>query len=182
MSRRPLVLGALGVLCAGALVACGGAAPPAAAPAATSTQARAGTSDTSDAVAAAHPAGGAKAKPKVQHSLLPDSASPTDYRREVFRYAGGARDPFQSLITSRGVGPLLSDLRLVSIAYDARYGNSVAVIRAAHDARPLRLRRGDTIGQMRVIQIRQYEVVFQIEEFGFERQEVLSLRRPEVSR
>ncbi len=182
MSRRPLVLGALGVLCAGALVACGGAAPPAAAPAATSTQARAGTADTSDATAAAHPAGGAKAKPKVQHSLLPDSASPTDYRREVFRYAGGARDPFQSLITSRGVGPLLSDLRLVSIAYDARYGNSVAVIRAAHDTRPLRLRRGDTIGQMRVIQIRQYEVVFQIEEFGFERQEVLSLRRPEVSR
>jgi hypothetical protein len=178
MSRRPLVLGALGVLCAGALAACGGAPAPAAAPAGANKTAAA---DTSDAVPA-HPAAGAKAKPKIQHSLLPDSASPTDYRREVFRYTGGARDPFQSLITSRGVGPLLSDLRLVSIAYDARYGNSVAVIRAAHDAHPMRLRRGDTIGQMRVIQIRQYEVVFQIEEFGFERQEVLSLRRPEVSR
>jgi hypothetical protein len=177
MSKRPLLRGAFGVLCAAALAACS-SPPPAAAPTAGAAKPAA---DTSDALAA-HPAPGAKPKPKLQHSLLPDSASPTDYRREVFRYAGGARDPFQSLITSGGVGPLLSDLRLVSIAYDARYGNSVAVIRSAHDTHPMRLRRGDTIGQMRVIQIRQYEVVFQIEEFGFERQEVLALRRPEVSR
>ncbi|MGD0483642.1 MAG: hypothetical protein ABSB58_03195 [Gemmatimonadales bacterium] len=182
MSRRPLVFAALGVVCAGALVACGGggAAPPGAS-AAGANKAAGAEGAAADSVPA-HPAAGAKAKPKLQHSMLPDSASPTDYRREVFRYAGGSRDPFQSLIASRGVGPLLSDLRLVSIAYDARYGNSVAVVRSAHDTRPMRLRRGDTIGQMRVIQIRQYEVVFQIEEFGFERQEVLALRRPEVSR
>jgi hypothetical protein len=40
--------------------------------------------------------------------------------------------------------------------------------------------RGDTVGRLRVIQIRQYEIVFQVEEFGFERQEVLSLPRVEV--
>jgi len=86
---------------------------------------------------------------------------------------GGTRDPFESLVQTNRVGPMIEDLRVVSIAYDARYGNSVAVIRAARDTKPIRVRRGDSIGNMRVIQIRQYEVVFQIEEFGFERQQVL---------
>jgi len=118
----------------------------------------------------------------VAHSTLPDSAAPPEYRREIFRYPGGTRDPFESLIASRDVGPIISDLRLVSVTYDPRYGNSVAVVRAARDPRPIRLHRGDTVGRLRVIQIRQYEVVFQIEEFGFERQETLTLRRPEVTR
>jgi len=116
------------------------------------------------------------------HSTLPDSAAPPELRREVFRYTGASRDPFESLIATSNIGPMISDLRLVSITYDPRYGNSVAVVRAARDPRPIRLHRGDTVGRLRVIQIRQYEVVFQIEEFGFERQETLTLRRPEVTR
>lgn len=179
MSRRPLILAAVALVCGGALAGCGGGAAPAAPAAGAKGAAAAAAAEATDSVA--HPAAGAKPKPKPR-PVLPDSASPEGYRREVFRYGGGSRDPFESLISTRGVGPLISDLRLVSIAYDARYGNSVAVVRAAHDTHPMRLRRGDTVGQMRVIQIRQYEVVFQIEEFGFERQEVLTLRRPEVSR
>jgi len=100
-----------------------------------------------------------------------------EYRREVFHYAGGARDPFQTLLTSGDVRPMIQDLRLVSVIYDPRYGRSVAVVREMPGDKIHRLKRGDIIGRLHVLQIRQYEVVFQIEEFGFERQEVLSLQR-----
>jgi hypothetical protein len=116
----------------------------------------------------------------------PDSAQQEslriEYRREVFSYQGGARDPFRSLITSSDVRPTIADLRLVSVVYDARGGNSVAVVREVDNPRPHRLRRGDQVGRLRVIQIRPREVVFQVEEFGFERQEVLALSRPEANR
>jgi hypothetical protein len=99
------------------------------------------------------------------------------YSREVFHYSGGARDPFQTLISSSAVRPTIDDLRLVSIIFDARYGRSVAVVREMPGDKVHRLRRGDMIGRLRVLQIRRYEVVFQIEEFGFERQVVLALQR-----
>jgi len=100
-----------------------------------------------------------------------------EYRREVFHYTGGSRDPFQTLITSGGVGPGIADLRLVAISYDPTYGRSVAIVREVKGDKIHRLHRGDTVGRLRLLQIRQYEVVFQIEEFGFERQAVLTLQR-----
>lgn len=160
----------LGLLTAG----CGGGAEPA--PAAGGAAAAAAEAEEG----APATGGAAQARGAGRGSL--DTTLPVEYRREVFRYGGGSRDPFESLLTSGDMGPMVQDLRLVSIIFDARYGNSVAIVRATNVVQPFRLRRGDTIGRMRVIQIRQYEVVFQIEEFGFERQEVLALRRPEVTR
>jgi hypothetical protein len=107
-----------------------------------------------------------------------DTVPRVEYWREVYSYGGGPRDPFQPLIMTGEVGPEIDELRLVAVAYDPRYGNSVAIIRQEGNPRAHRLRRGDPLGRLRVIEIRQYEVVFQIEEFGFERQEVLSLSRP----
>ena len=143
-------------------------ATPAAAPA-PAAPARAGTP------AQARPA------PGQPSDAVPDTVTKIDYRREVFSYQGGSRDPFQSLVTSSDVRPTIGDLRVVSIVYDAR-GNSVAIVREANNPRPHRLRRGDQIGRLRVVQIRPYEVVFQVEEFGFERQETLTLTRPEAYR
>lgn len=157
----------LGLLTAG----CGGGAEPAPAAGGAAAEAEAGA-----------PAAGGAAQARGTGRGSLDTTLPVEYRREVFRYGGGSRDPFESLLTSGDMGPMVQDLRLVSIIFDARYGNSVAIVRATNVVQPFRLRRGDTIGRMRVIQIRQYEVVFQIEEFGFERQEVLALRRPEVTR
>lgn len=119
---------------------------------------------------------------KLGGRLPSDTNVPLEYFREVFRYAGGARDPFGSLVQSSDVRPTIEDLRLVSIAYDPRYGNSVAIVREAGNPVPYRLRRGSVLGRLHVIQIREREVVFQIEEFGFERQQVLTLSRPEVAR
>jgi hypothetical protein len=163
----------LGLVAAG----CGGGAAPApaaggaAAAAAAAAEAEDGT-----------PAAGGAAKAQAARRVPLDTTLPVEYRREVFRYGGGSRDPFESLLTTGDMGPMIGDLRVVGITFDARYGNSVAIVRAANTPHPYRLRRGDTIGRMRVIEIRQYEVVFQIEELGFERREVLTLRRSEVTR
>lgn len=105
------------------------------------------------------------------------TAGKVEYKREIFHYTGGSRDPFQTLMTSGDVRPMLTDLRLVSIIYDPTYGRSVAVVRESPGDKIHRLRRGDVIGRLRVLRIREYEVVFQVEEFGFERQETLSLQR-----
>lgn len=126
----------------------------------------------------------AQQRPPAQRPAADSSADTlrVEYRREVFSYQGGTRDPFQTLISSGDVRPTIDDLSLVSIAYDPR-GNSVAVVREAitNGTKTHRLRRGNQIGRLRVIQIRQREVVFQIEEFGFERQQVLSFPRREAN-
>jgi hypothetical protein len=53
------------------------------------------------------------------------------------------------------------------------------VLRDITTARRYRARVGDVIGRLRVTQIRPREVVFTIQEFGFERQQTLSLRPQE---
>ena len=113
----------------------------------------------------------------------PDSAPPPQaLLREVFAYEGGGRDPMMSLLRSGDVRPLISDLRLTTIVYDARYAaRSVAVLRDI-TTKPMRIyhvKTGDIIGRLKVTQIRPREIVFTVQEFGFERQETLSLAKQE---
>ena len=110
-----------------------------------------------------------------------DTVPPTDYAREVYRYRGAARDPFETLLSSSDVRPMIDDLRLVSVIYDPRYGNSLAVVRELRgvgDSIVHRLRRGARRGRLQVMQILPYEVRFQLQEFGLNRDTVLRLRRP----
>jgi hypothetical protein len=101
--------------------------------------------------------------------------------RETFAYGGAPRDPFASLIKTAHAGPELADLQLVGIYEDLRYsGNSIAVLREkTKEAKRHKLRTGDQLGRLRVTQIRPKEVVFTIQDFGYERQETLSLRKQE---
>jgi hypothetical protein len=111
----------------------------------------------------------------------PDSAPPVaSLVREVFAYEGGGRDPFMSLLRSGDVRPLLSDLKLTTIVYDGRFAaRSVAVLRDITNRRLYRVKTGDIIGRLKVTQIRPREIVFTVQEFGFERQETLSLTKQE---
>jgi hypothetical protein len=96
--------------------------------------------------------------------------------REVFSYdAGARRDPFISLMRSGDLRPMLSDLRLVTVLYDATGQNSIAVMRDQSTKDQYRVRVGQTLGRMRVMQIQPKQVVFTIEEVGFSRQEALAL-------
>jgi len=108
------------------------------------------------------------------------AAQPQTLLREVFAYEGGGRDPFMSLLKSGDVRPLISDLKLTTVVYDGRFGSrSVAVLRDITNRRIYRVKTGDIIGRLKVTQIRPREVVFTVQEFGFERQETLSLSRQE---
>jgi hypothetical protein len=118
----------------------------------------------------------AQATPDTTHH---DSAA-VALVREVFAYEGGGRDPFVSLLKSGDIRPLLSDLKLVGIYYDQRYpARSVAVLRDLTNGKRYRAKAGDVLGRLKVTQIRPREIMFTVQEFGFERQESLQLAKRE---
>lgn len=119
---------------------------------------------------------------KADTTAARDTTPPVSLVREVFAYEGAGRDPFMSLLRSGDVRPLISDLRLVTVIYDPTYpARSVAVLRDITTTRNYRVKPGDIIGRLKTTQIRPREVVFTVQEFGYERQETLSLAKQEVS-
>jgi len=111
-----------------------------------------------------------------------DSTAAPVLVREVYAYEGGGRDPFLSLLKSGDIRPLLSDLKLVGIYYDGRFtARSVAVLRDVTNNKIYRVKPRDIIGRLKVTAIRPREIVFTVQEFGFERQESLQLAKQEVT-
>ena len=136
---------------------------------------------------AAKPAGISSADSLDQdaEAALADSvqrAREIDVLRETFAYAGGTRDPFTSLINQGKNGPEISDLDLVGVYLDLRTpSNNVVVLREKRaDGKRHKMRVGDQLGRSRLTQIRARDAVFTIQDFGFDRQETLSLRKQEV--
>jgi hypothetical protein len=118
---------------------------------------------------------------------LPTPAADTGAKvlinREIFQYDGGTRrDPFVSLLTTSDLKPLLSDLKLVGVAYDPRGQNSVAVLRDVTSKEQYKVRVGQAIGRMRVAAIQPKAVIFTIEEFGYSRQELLPIAPPDSTK
>ena len=120
----------------------------------------------------------------VSEQALADSvqkAREIEVMRETFAYAGGTRDPFASLIDTDKTGPEIADLDLVGVYLDLRSpSNNVVVLREKASAKRHKMRVGDQLGRARLTQIRPRDAVFMIQDFGFERQETLSLRKQEV--
>lgn len=159
-----------------ALAGCGGgAAVPARDPAA----AAAAAGEPGAAESAARPAVPAQTpQTRVDEALIPEPGSPIP--RESYAYAGGSRDPFESVLASGTVGPELPDLDLVAVYFNARSaGASVAVLRDRVSARSFTVREGVRLGRMRVTAIRQKDVMFTIDDYGTERQQTLALRKQE---
>ncbi len=121
--------------------------------------------------------------PAIDQAAVADSvqkAKETEMSRETFAYSGSTRDPFNSLLNMAKTGPEVADLQLVGIYQNMRSpSGNVAVFREKEGGRRHKLRAGDQLGRSRVVQIRERDVVFMIEDFGFERQETLSLRKQE---
>lgn len=99
------------------------------------------------------------------------------FDREVFAYpAEGRRDPFKPLLGGPGSsGPLFADLALRGIIFSPDARRSVALVQVG-GRRTFRLRRGDIIGNARVLEIQPLRVRFAVENFGTVRNEVLELR------
>lgn len=122
----------------------------------------------------AAPKGGA-----ARASAPAKDSSKVTFEREVFAYLGsGRRDPFASPIETGEIRPLIQDLSVVSIIYDARGNRSVAVMRDASTLQQYSAKVGQVLGRARVSQIRPQEVVLTIDEYGFSRQEILRLNVP----
>ena len=97
------------------------------------------------------------------------------FRREAFSYERSARrDPFLSLLHSHDLRPMINDLKLVAVLYDP-VGRSWAVMRDMTTKEQYRVKVGQQLGRMRVIQIHPKSVTFTIEEIGFSRQQTLAL-------
>ncbi len=120
----------------------------------------------------------------IAEAALADSihkAREIEVMRETFAYAGGTRDPFASLINGSSTGPEVADLDLVGVYQDLRSSdNNIVVLREKATAKRHKMRVGDQLGRARLVQIRPRDAVFTIRDFGFERQETLSLRKQEV--
>ncbi len=133
--------------------------------------------------AAGAPAAGAPAQPASGGAAsVPDQgrdiATMTVLQREIFTYQGAGRDPFLSLLRSGAVRPLLEDLRLMLINFDTQFPmNSVAILRDTTESLRYPVRVGDQLGRLRVMTIREREVVLAYEEFGRELQDTLKLGR-----
>jgi hypothetical protein len=154
-------------------------APAAAAPAAPAPEpAQAAPAAPPPPAAAMPPVDPAAANAGAQDSA--QKARDLELSRETFAYSGAARDPFNSLLNMAKNGPELADLQLVGIYQNLRaHSGSIAVFREKNGGKRHKLRAGDQVGRSRLVQIRERDVVFTIEDFGFERQETLSLRKQE---
>jgi hypothetical protein len=135
----------------------------------------------------AHPAAKAPATAAAKTATpplpTPDTTPKVLINREVFQYEGdGRRDPFVSLLTTSDLKPMLTDLKLVGVAYDPRGQNSVAVLRDVTSKDQYKVRVGQTIGRMRVAAIQPKAVIFTIEEFGYSRQELLPIAPPDSTK
>jgi hypothetical protein len=145
---------------------------PAAAPA---------TAQKAGAPAAQRPVGPAAQKPGARPivAAAPARAATVvgpQVTREVFTYSdAGRRDPFFSLILTEDLRPLLSDLKLVGVLYEASGRRSVAIFRDVLTNAQYRVQTGMPLGRMRVAQIKPKGVIFTIDEFGLSRQDSLML-------
>jgi hypothetical protein len=114
-------------------------------------------------------------------TIVAGSAQPVT--REVFSYEPeGRRDPFFSLILTDDLRPLLSDLKLVGVLYDATQRRSVAIFRDVLTNAQYRVGTGMPLGRMRVAQIKSRGVIFTIDEFGLSRQDSLMLIETDKTR
>jgi hypothetical protein len=125
---------------------------------------------------AASPAASAAADSATRVTRGEATAPSINIEREIYSYAGlGRRDPYESLMATGELRPLVSDLRLTAVAFDPVGRNSVAILRDLTSQVQYRVRVGQTLGRLRVSGIRQKAVIFSIDEFGFSRQETLPL-------
>ena len=107
------------------------------------------------------------------------------FEREAFFYPRyERRNPFSPLLSGDGSGPRFEEIQLIGIIYSSNPDLSVA----SFGPRPgqgggvgvqsYRVRRGDTLGNIQILEIQQTRVVVRIDEFGMTEQRIMELKRP----
>jgi len=117
----------------------------------------------------------------------PDTADLV-FEREVFFYPQyERRNPFVPLLDGAEGGPRFEEIRLLAVIYSSNPDLSVALFgpragegEAEQQAarRTYRARRGERLGNVRILEIQQTRVVVEVEEFGLTEQHIMELQRP----
>jgi len=116
----------------------------------------------------------------------PDSVSLV-FEREVFFYPQyERRNPFAPLLSGDDTGPRFQGLRLFSVIQSSNPASSVALLGPRSTGQEnvevtgqmYRVRRGDRLGNIRILQIQATRIVVEVEEFGMREQRIMELQRP----
>lgn len=126
-----------------------------------------------------------------QQAPPPQQQAPTElvFEREVFAYPGyQRRNPFKPLVAGSEGGPRFEHLRLMGILYSGDPSGSVAVlgtskVSISEDGTSVTvdqgeswyLKVGQSIGNVRILEIRPAQVVVEVEEFGLTEQKIMQL-------
>jgi hypothetical protein len=120
---------------------------------------------------------------QAEPSTRPASEVTLVYEREQFAYApAGRRDPFRPLTEDDELGPRFEQLSLRGVIYAPGRGRSVALLGEGGRSRDgggrvYRVREGDVLGNIRIVEIGPQRVVMAVETFGTVRREMLELQR-----
>ena len=117
------------------------------------------------------------------------------FEREVFAYpAFQRRNPFRALVAGDQGGPRFEQLRLMGIIYSPEPAGSVAILGTStvnisggtaqqpqqtvtvQGGEAWYLKVGQSIGNIRVVEIRREQVVVEVEEFGLTEQKIMQLQ------
>jgi hypothetical protein len=133
-------------------------------------------------VAPASPVASQESPPPPQTTQGPDTTTLV-FEREVFVYPTyQRRNPFTPLLTGDEAGPRFEELRLIGVLFSSDPAKSVALFgpRVASEGpmQTYRVRRGDTLGNIRVLEIQRSRVVVEVVEFGLTEQRIMELQRP----
>jgi hypothetical protein len=112
------------------------------------------------------------------------------FEREVFAYPGfQRRNPFRALVAGDQGGPRFEQLRLMGIIYSDDPASSVAIVGTStvsisEDATTVEVQEGNawylkvgqSLGNIRIVEVRREQVVVEVEEFGLTEQKIMQLQ------
>ncbi len=126
--------------------------------------------------------------PADQGSMPASDSIQLVFEREVFTYPDfERRNPFRALTGEEGSLPRFEDMVLLGVVLSSRTETSIAVLGARPPGstsdqpatRIFRLRSGESLGNVRVLEIRRRDVLFSVEDFGIRETRILTMRRDE---
>jgi len=108
------------------------------------------------------------------------------FDREVFTYPRlQRRVPFAPLLSGDATGPRYEEIRLIGVIFNPNPDLSLALFgprsgggEQGGAARSFSVRRGDRLGNVRILEIQLTRVVVEVEEFGLTEQRIMELQRP----
>lgn len=130
-------------------------------------------------------AGGQQTPPQPPPAQQADTAELV-FEREIFVYPRyQRRNPFARLVGGDQDGPRFEELRLIGVVFSSDPSASIAVLGpregpagGGEDQRVYRLRRGQTLGNFRIVEIQRSRVVVMVDDFGMTEQRIMELPRP----